>query len=106
MVNLRLWGINERSKDSLREPLEVLVELQKQGLIRHLGLSHATPAHYAESKGIGKIVCVQNEYNLAHREDDEFIDELAKDGIAYVPFFRSADFRPCNRKRYKTSPTN
>lgn len=82
------------NEDSLAEPLAALAELQKQGLIRHLGLSNISPAQWEESKGIADIVCVQNEYNLAHRQDDALLDDLAAQGIAYVPFFPLGGFNP------------
>ncbi|MEH2079388.1 MAG: aldo/keto reductase family oxidoreductase [Nostoc sp.] len=95
VVNLRLMGDGHGpSEDSLTEPLTTLVELKKQGLIRHLGLSNVTPKQLAQAQTITEIVCVQNQYNLAHREDDAFIDDLAKQGIAYVPFFPLGGFNP------------
>src|SRR5712691_2041383 len=87
VVNLRVGGISEPSEGSIKEPLTVLAELKQQGLIRHLGLSNVTPRQLAEAQTITEIVCVQNFYNVAHRSDDEFIDDLAKQGTAYVPFF-------------------
>ena len=72
----------------------MLAELQQQGLIRHLGLSNVTPAQLAEAQAIAEIVCVQNEYNVAQRGDDAFIDDLARQGIAYVPFFPLGGFSP------------
>src|SRR5579859_7608238 len=87
IVNLRVGGITGPSEGSIEEPLTVLAELQRQGLIRHLGLSNVSPTQLAEGQKITKIVCVQNLYNVAHRQDDEFIDDLALQGIAYVPFF-------------------
>jgi pyridoxine 4-dehydrogenase len=94
VVNLRVGGISEPSEGSIKEPLTVLAELKQQGLIRHLGLSNVTPKQLAEAQTITEIVCVQNFYNVAHRSDDEFIDELAKQGIAYVPFFPLGGFTP------------
>ena len=95
VVNLRLMGDGHGpSEGSLAEPLTTLAELKKQGLIRHLGLSNVTPTQLAEAQTITEIVCVQNQYNLAHREDDAFIDDLAKQGIAYVPFFPLGGFTP------------
>jgi pyridoxine 4-dehydrogenase len=95
VVNLRLMGkIHGPSEGSLEEPFTALAELQRQGLIRHLGLSNVTSAQVAEARGIAKVVCVQNQYNLAHREDDPLIDELASLGIAYVPFFPLGGFTP------------
>ncbi|MEH2255344.1 aldo/keto reductase family oxidoreductase [Nostoc sp.] len=95
VVNLRLMGDGHGlSEGSLTEPLTTLVELKKQGLIRHLGLSNVTPEQLAKAQTITEIVCVQNQYNVAHREDDAFIDDLAKQGIAYVPFFPLGGFNP------------
>jgi len=94
VVNLRVGGISEPSEGSIKEPLTVLAELKQQGLIRHLGLSNVTPKQLAEAQTITEIVCVQNFYNVAHRSDDEFIDDLAKQGIAYVPFFPLGGFTP------------
>src|SRR6266403_2525191 len=94
VVNLRVGGVSEPSEGSIKEPLTVLAELKQQGLIRHLGLSNVTPGQLAEAQAITEIVCVQNFYNVAHRDDDEFIDDLAKQGIAYVPFFPLGGFTP------------
>ena len=79
---------------TIEVPLTALAELQRQGLIRHIGLSNVTPAQVAEGRRICEIVCVQNQYNLAHREDDALVDDLARDGIAYVPFFPLGGFTP------------
>jgi len=95
VVNLRLMGrVHGPGEGSLAEPFAALVELQKQGLIRHLGLSNVTSAQVAEARGLAKVVCVQNHYNVVHREDDALIDELAGLGIAYVPFFPLGGFTP------------
>ncbi|GHA28699.1 aldo/keto reductase family oxidoreductase [Streptomyces anthocyanicus] len=94
VVNLRLGDARGPRPGSLAEPFETLVELQDQGLIRHLGVSNATAEQVAEAQAIAPIVCVQNMYNLAHRQDDELIDELAAEGIAYVPFFPLGGFTP------------
>ncbi|MEW1718316.1 aldo/keto reductase family oxidoreductase [Streptomyces sp. NPDC093109] len=94
VVNLRLGDARGTVAGSLAEPFETLVELQRQGLIRHLGVSNATAEQVAEAQTIAPIVCVQNMYNLAHRQDDELIDELAGKGIAYVPFFPLGGFSP------------
>ena len=94
VVNLRVGGASEPLEGSIKEPLTVLTELKQQGLIRHLGLSNVTPKQLAEAQTITEIVCVQNFYNVAHRSDDEFIDDLAKQGIAYVPFFPLGGFTP------------
>ena len=87
VVNLRVGGMMEPSEGSIEEPLTVLAELKCEGLIRHIGLSNVTPEQLAEAQTITAIVCVQNFYNVAHRMDDAFIDDLASQGIAYVPFF-------------------
>jgi pyridoxine 4-dehydrogenase len=94
VVNLRVGGIMEPSEGSIEEPLTVLAELKRQGLIRHLGLSNVSPEQLAEGQRITDIVCVQNSYNLAHRNDDGLIHYLAKQGIAYVPFFPLGGFTP------------
>ncbi|MGA4987884.1 aldo/keto reductase family oxidoreductase [Nonomuraea bangladeshensis] len=94
VVNLRLGDAQGPRPGSIAEPFETLVELQRQGLIRHLGVSNATADQVAEARSIAPIVCVQNMYNLAHRQDDELIDELAGQGIAYVPFFPLGGFSP------------
>jgi aryl-alcohol dehydrogenase-like predicted oxidoreductase len=83
-----------RSDDSVKEQILALVELKRQGLIKHIGVSNVTAKQYAEARALTEIVCVQNQYNLAHREDDAFIDELAKAGVAYVPFFPLGGFSP------------
>jgi pyridoxine 4-dehydrogenase len=94
VVNLRVGGVMGPTEGSLEEPMTVLAELQRQGLIRHIGLSNVTPKQLAESQRIAPIVCVQNLYNVAHRTDDGFIDDLAKQGISYVPFFPLGGFTP------------
>jgi pyridoxine 4-dehydrogenase len=94
VVNLRVGGITGPSEGSIEEPLTVLAELQRQGLIRHLGLSNVSPEQFAEAQKIAKIVCVQNLYNVAHRIDDGFLDDLARQGIAFVPFFPLGGFTP------------
>lgn len=94
VVNLRVGGVMGPSDGSIEEPLNVLAELQSQGLIRHLGLSNITPEQLAEARKITEIVCVQNMYNVAHRGDDGFISDLANQGIAYVPFFPLGGFTP------------
>ncbi len=96
VVNLRLMGGagHGPSEGSLEEPLAALVELQKQGLIQHIGLSNVTSKQVAQGRSHADIVCVQNQYNLAHREDDDLVDELAQAGIAYVPFFPLGGFTP------------
>jgi pyridoxine 4-dehydrogenase len=94
VVNLRVGGITEPGQESIKEPLTVLAELKRQGLIRHIGLSNITPKQLAEAQTITDIVCVQNFYNVAHRNDDAFIDDLAAQAIAYVPFFPLGGFTP------------
>ncbi|WP_329288271.1 aldo/keto reductase family oxidoreductase [Streptomyces pseudovenezuelae] len=94
VVNLRLGNAQGPQPGSLAEPFETLVGFQQQGLIRHLGVSNATAEQVAEAQTIAPIVCVQNMYNLAYRQDDELIDELADQGIAYVPFFPLGGFTP------------
>jgi len=94
VVNLRVGGVMGPSEGSIEEPLTVLAELKSRGLIRHLGVSNVTPRQLAEAQKISEIVCVQNFYNIAHREDDGFIQELARQGIAYVPFFPLGGFTP------------
>jgi pyridoxine 4-dehydrogenase len=94
VVNLRVGGITEPGQESIEEPLTVLAELQHQGLIRHIGLSNITSKQLVEVRTITEIVCVQNFYNVAHRNDDAFIDDLAAQGVAYVPFFPLGGFTP------------
>ena len=94
VVNLRVGGVTGPTDGSIEEPLTVLAELKQQGLIRHLGLSNVSPEQLAEAQKITGIVCVQNLYNVAHRHDDRFIDYLAEQGIAYVPFFPLGGFTP------------
>ena len=94
VVNLRVGGMMGPTEGSIEEPLTVLAELKRQGLIRHLGLSNITPEQLAEGQKVTEIVCVQNMYNVAQRNDDDFIDDLAKQGIAYVPFFPLGGFTP------------
>jgi pyridoxine 4-dehydrogenase len=95
IVNLRLmFDVHQAAEGSLEAPLTVLADLQRKGLVRHIGLSNVTPAQIAEGRRICEIVCVQNYYNLAHRADETLIDELAKQCIAYVPFFPLGGFTP------------
>jgi pyridoxine 4-dehydrogenase len=95
VVNLRVMGnVHEPSEGSIEEQFTTLAELQRQGLIRHLGLSNITATQIAEAQRIAKVVCVQNHYNLVHRDDDTLIDELNQKGIAYVPFFPLGGFTP------------
>ena len=94
VVNLRVGGMLEPAEGSIEEPLSVLVELKHQGLIRHIGLSNVTPRQLQEAQRITEIVCIQNFYNVANRGDDAFIDTLAPQGLAYVPFFPLGGFTP------------
>jgi pyridoxine 4-dehydrogenase len=95
VINLRIMGAgHEPTEGSIAEQLGTLADLQRQGLIRHLGLSNVTAKQVAEGRGIAEIVCVQNLYNLAHRHDDALIAELGAQGIAYVPFFPLGGFTP------------
>jgi pyridoxine 4-dehydrogenase len=102
LVNLRLGNAQGPQPGSLAEPFETLVELQRHGLIRHLGVSNATAEQVAEARAIAPIVCVQNMYNLAYRQDDELIDMLAEAGIAYVPFFPLGGFSPLESSALST----
>jgi aryl-alcohol dehydrogenase-like predicted oxidoreductase len=103
VVNLRVGGMMEPSEGSIEEPLTVLAELQRQGLIRHVGLSNVSPEQFAEAQRITEIIGVQNFYNVAHRTDDAFIDDLAKQGIAYVPFFPLGGFTPLQSSALDTA---
>jgi|HubBroStandDraft_6_1064221.scaffolds.fasta_scaffold55327_2 pyridoxine 4-dehydrogenase len=95
VVNLRsMLSIHEPAEGSIEAPFTVLAELQQKGLVRHIGLSNVTAKQIAEARRIAPVVCVQNLYNLAQRADDGLIDELARDGIAYVPFFPLGGFTP------------
>jgi pyridoxine 4-dehydrogenase len=95
VVNLRsMFDVHGPAEGSLEAPLSVLADLQRKGLIRHIGLSNVTPTQVAEGRKICEIVCVQNYYNLAHRDDDRLIDDLARAGTAYVPFFPLGGFNP------------
>ena len=102
VVNLRLGNAQGPQPGSLAEPFETLAELQRHGLIRHLGVSNATAEQVAEARAIAPIVCVQNMYNLAYRRDDELIDELAEAGIAYVPFFPLGGYSPLRSSALST----
>ena len=102
-VNLRVGGITGPTAGSIKEPLTVLAELKEQGLIRHLGLSNVSPEQLAEAQTISEIVCIQNFYNVAQRSDDAFIDDLAKQGIAYVPFFPLGGFSPLQSAELDTA---
>jgi pyridoxine 4-dehydrogenase len=95
VVNLRLmFDVHKPAEGPIEAPLSALIDLQRQGLVRHIGLSNATPAQIAEARRLCDIVCVQNYYNLAHRADDALIDTLARDEIAYVPYFPLGGFTP------------
>jgi pyridoxine 4-dehydrogenase len=102
LVNLRLGDARGPQPGSLAEPFETLVELQQRGLIRHLGVSNATAEQVAEAQAIAPIVCVQNMYNLAYRQDDKLIDTLAEEGIAFVPFFPLGGFSPLQSSALST----
>jgi pyridoxine 4-dehydrogenase len=103
VVNLRVGGMMEPSEGSIEQPLTVLAELKRQGLIRHIGLSNIAPKQLAEAQSITEIVCVQNFYNVAQRNDDAFIDDLASQGIAYVPFFPLGGFTPLQSSELDTA---
>lgn len=95
VVNLRIrFNAHGPAEGSIEAPLSILADLQRQGLVRHIGLSNVTPAQIAQGRSICRIACVQNHYNLAHRADDGVIDDLARDGIAYVPYFPLGGFTP------------
>ena len=95
VVNLRLmFDVHGPAEGSLATPLKTVADMQRQGLVRHIGLSNVTPTQFEEARDIAAIVCVQNQYNLAHRDDDAFIDALATEGVAYVPFFPLGGFSP------------
>jgi aryl-alcohol dehydrogenase-like predicted oxidoreductase len=94
VVNLRSMYNVHHPAEGIEAPLTVLADLQRQGLVRHIGLSNVTPAQIAEGRRICEIVCVQNHYNLAHRDDEALVDALARDGIAYVPYFPLGGFTP------------
>src|SRR3569832_307966 len=103
VVNLRITGaIHEPSEGSIGERFAALAELQRKGLIRHLGLSNVTAVQVAEARGIAPVACVQNHYNLVHRHDDAMIDDLGRDGIAYVPFFPLGGFSPLQSETLST----
>jgi pyridoxine 4-dehydrogenase len=95
VVNLRaMFDVHGPAEGSIEAPLTILADLQRQGLVRHIGLSNVTPTQIAEGRRICEIVCLQNYYNVAHRADDALIDDLARHGIAYVPFFPLGGFTP------------
>ena len=103
VVNLRVGGISGPAEEPIEERLTPLAELKQQGLIRHLGLSNVTPRQLAEAQEIVDIVCVQNMYNVVHRDDDGFVNDLAKQGIAYVPFFPLGGFSPLQSSRLEAA---
>jgi pyridoxine 4-dehydrogenase len=94
VVNLRVGGLDSPGSESLAEPFAVLAQLQQQGLIKHLGVSTVSAEQIVEAQSIAPVICVQNFYNLAHRVDDELIDSLAAQGVAYVPYFPLGGFSP------------
>ena len=106
VVNLRVGGAMGPSEGSIEEPLTVLAELKLRGLISHVGLSNVSPEQLAEGQRITEIVCVQNMYNVAHRNDDGFIDDLAGLGIAYVPFFPLGGFSPLQSAKLEAAATS
>jgi len=94
VVNLRVGGLASPEPGSVAEPFTALAQLQQEGLIKHLGISTAAAEQVAEAQAIAPVVCVQNYYNVAHRDDDDLIDSLASSGIAYVPYFPLGGFSP------------
>lgn len=94
VVNLRMPGFAEPVQRSVDEPMETMAALQQEGLVRHIGVSNVTPQMIADARAIAPVVCVQNHYNLVHRDDDPLVDALAREGIAYVPFFPLGGFTP------------
>jgi aryl-alcohol dehydrogenase-like predicted oxidoreductase len=106
VVNLRVGGAMGPSEGSIEDPLTVLAELKDQGLISHIGLSNINPEQLAEGQRITEIVCVQNLYNVAHRNDDDFINDLERQGIAYVPFFPLGGFTPLQSSRLDAVATS
>ena len=95
VVNLRIiFGVEKPVEGPIEAQVAALAELQRRGLVRHIGLSNATPTQIAEGRRICDIVCVQNHYNLAHRDDDALIDDLAREGVAYAPYFPLGGFTP------------
>ncbi|MGY1914343.1 oxidoreductase [Blastococcus sp. SYSU DS0973] len=102
VVNLRMPGFAEPVQRSLAEPFEALAAMQQEGLVRHLGVSNVTPQMFAEARAIAPVVCVQNHYNLVHRADDPLIDALAREGVAYTPFFPLGGFTPLQSAALET----
>ena len=105
VVNLRVGGFDSPTPGSIAEPFTVLAQLQQEGLIKHLGLSTVNAEQVAEAQSIAPIVCVQNHYNVAHREDDDLIDSLAAQGIAYVPYFPLGGFSPLQSDKLEAVAT-
>jgi aryl-alcohol dehydrogenase-like predicted oxidoreductase len=112
VVNLRMPGFSAPQERSLAEPFGALAQLQQEGLIRHLGVSNVTTQQFAEARAIAPVVCVQNHYNLVHRDDDPMVDALAREGIAFVPYFPLGGFSPLQSvaletvaRRLETTPT-
>jgi pyridoxine 4-dehydrogenase len=103
VVNLRVGGFSAPTEGSIEEPLTVLAELKRRGLIQHIGLSNISPEQFTEGQKITEIVCVQNFYNVAHRDDEGFIENLAGHGIAYVPFFPLGGFTPLQSSTLDTA---
>jgi pyridoxine 4-dehydrogenase len=102
VVNLRMPGFDAAVERSLAEPFETLAELQQQGLIRHLGVSNVTYQQLAEAQAIARVVCVQNHYNVVHRDDDPLVDALAREGIPYVPYWPLGGFTPLQSAALET----
>jgi pyridoxine 4-dehydrogenase len=102
VVNLRVGGISGPEQGSIEAPFTALAELQRKGLIRHLGLSNVTLAQLEEAERIAPVVCIQNHYNIVHRQDDAMVDALAESGIAYVPFFPLGGFSPIQSSRLES----
>jgi pyridoxine 4-dehydrogenase len=105
VVNLRVGGLESATDDSLAEPFSVLAQLQQDGLIKHLGVSTVSAEQVAEAQSIAPVVCVQNFYNLAHRIDDDLIDSLDHQGIAYVPYFPLGGFSPLQSEELQSVAT-
>ena len=105
VVNLRVGGFDGPTPGSIAEPFTVLAQLQQEGLIKHLGVSTVTAEQIAEAQSIAPVVCVQNFYNLAHRVDDDLIDSLATQGIAYVPYFPLGGFSPLQSDKLRSVAT-
>ncbi|MGY1651870.1 aldo/keto reductase family oxidoreductase [Geodermatophilus sp. SYSU D01119] len=102
VVNLRMPGFAAPVERSLAEPFGALAEMQQEGLVRHLGVSNVTTQQFAEARAIAPVVCVQNHYNLVHRDDDPMLDALAREGVAYVPFFPLGGFSPLQSAALET----